>query len=204
VPRRSSEDLREVIRDFRRDQIIDVARRLFGERGTTEVSMEEIASEAGVARSTVYVYFSGREELLRSCLQRMYHQVEEAVRGTGPVEEPGERLGVIVHSLLEVVDHNRGFFRLAMAVQGSSDQAGPAVGAELATIGLHVAELLQEVVIDGQRLGVFRPLPVARATTLVGQQLFGAMSVRAGDPAPAALDQEAAEVHEFLLHALSG
>jgi AcrR family transcriptional regulator len=204
LARRSPEGLREVIRDYRRDQIIDEARRLFGERGTTEVSMDEIASAAGVARSTVYVYFSGRDELLRSCLQRMYGQLqEELAEGPAEGDEPVARLRAVVHGVLRVIDESPAFFRLAMAVQGSGDRAGLAIGAELSAIGLDMARLLEELVAEGIVRGDFRKIDPARAGALIGQQLFGAMTVRAGDPSAQPLDVEVEDVFEFILHGLA-
>src|SRR6202050_1169226 len=98
--RRSTDDLKEVIRDFRRDQVIEVARRLFGERGSTDVSMDDIAAEAGVARSTVYVYFANRDELLRACLKGMHEQVLEDIADTWEEDaEPAHRLERLIQGL---------------------------------------------------------------------------------------------------------
>jgi len=202
--RKSPDNLKEVIRDFRRDQVIDVARRLFGERGTTEVSMDEIAAEAGVARSTVYVYFARRDELLRACLKRMLDQLLESIAVDWERDtEPAQRLRTLVGGMFERLDDNPAFFRLALVTQEAAAQGSAAVGSELALIGLEIAGMIQNLYLEGVSSGLFRPMEPDRATSLIGQQIYGAMSVRASELIPMPRADAAAEVTEFLLRGLS-
>jgi AcrR family transcriptional regulator len=205
MPARKREtDLKEVIRDFRRDQVIEVARRLFGERGTTEVSMDEIAAEAGVARSTVYVYFANRDELLRACLTGMHTQLLDDIAESWEHDaEPAHRLERLIEGMLERIDADPAFFRLAMVTQASVSRDGEAVGTELALIGLNIARLIADVYADGVKEGAFRDMDPDLATSLIGQQIFGAMSVRAGVVLPEPPGKVAAEVCEFILRGLA-
>jgi AcrR family transcriptional regulator len=200
--RRSADNLKEVIRDFRRDQVIEVARRLFGERGTTDVPMDEIAAQAGVSRSTVYVYFANRDELLRACLKGMHNQLLEDIAESWEDDaEPAHRLERLIEGMLERIDDDPAFFRLALT-QGSSAVGGEAVGSELALIGLNIARLMRDLFIDGVSSGTFGDTDPDMAVNLIGQQIYGAMAVRAGEalPQPAAI--AAAQTIAFILHGL--
>ena len=61
----------------RRDQILDAANALFAERGYDEVSIEDIASSAGVTRGLVHHYFGGRKEVYIGLLERIGTMREE-------------------------------------------------------------------------------------------------------------------------------
>jgi len=204
MPRRAPDALKDVIRDFRREQIIETSRRLFGERGTTEVSMDEIAGQAGVARSTVYVYFANRDQLLQACIQSMYDQLKDTIVTFEDTATPTERLRGMIRGLLERIDESPAFFRLAMATQSTAGAAGSAaVGGALMMIGLDMIRVLEDLVVAGMDAGDFRAdLDPERAVVLVGQQIYGALSVRAGEPDPIPASRAADEICLFVCRGL--
>jgi AcrR family transcriptional regulator len=61
----------------RREQILNAANALFSERGYDEVSVEDIASSAGVTRGLVHHYFGGRKEVYIALLERLGAQRED-------------------------------------------------------------------------------------------------------------------------------
>ena len=205
MARRAPDALKDVIRDFRREQLVDTARRLFGERGTTDVSMDEIAAEAGVARSTVYVYFANRDELLRACVQSMYDRLQDTIGlVVDDAATPVARLRGLILGVLERIDDSPAFFRLAMATQSTTTAAGSeAVGGALMMIGLDMIRVLEDLVVAGIAAGDFRAdLQPGRAVVLVGQQIYGALSVRAGEPDPIPATQAADEICSFVCRGL--
>ena len=65
--------LKQQEREIREDLIVDAARTAFGSKTYDQVSMNEIAKAAGIAKSSIYTYFPNQEALF----------VETAFRDTG-------------------------------------------------------------------------------------------------------------------------
>ncbi|MCK5165303.1 MAG: TetR/AcrR family transcriptional regulator [Desulfobacula sp.] len=55
--------LKEKERELRQTLIIEAARQVFGKKTYDRVSMAEIATAAGIAKSSIYTYFKSQEEL---------------------------------------------------------------------------------------------------------------------------------------------
>jgi len=64
----------------RRRQILDAANALFAERAYDEVSIEDIASAAGVTRGLVHHYFGGRKEVYIALVEQLGAVREERLR----------------------------------------------------------------------------------------------------------------------------
>jgi AcrR family transcriptional regulator len=104
----------------RRQQLIGVALELFSQRSPDDVSIDEIASAAGISRPLVYHYFPGKLSLYEAALKRAADEL--AGRFVEAHEGPlGARLLRVMRRYFDFVDeHGPGFSALM--------RGGPAVG----------------------------------------------------------------------------
>lgn len=78
---RKSTSSRGERRDQLRDRLLTAVEKLLADgESFTELSVERLASEAGVSRSTFYVYFEDKGELLRAWFVEIFGRVEGAAR----------------------------------------------------------------------------------------------------------------------------
>lgn len=73
--------------------LLKTARKLFGERGYADVSIEEIAREAGVTRGALYHHFKSKEDLFAALFESLEQElVAKAVRAAGSAPNAWESL----------------------------------------------------------------------------------------------------------------
>lgn len=59
----------------RKNEILDVAARLFSAKGFDNTSTNDILQEVGIARGTLYYHFQSKEEILDAVIERMIRQM---------------------------------------------------------------------------------------------------------------------------------
>ncbi|MGA4842395.1 TetR/AcrR family transcriptional regulator [Streptomyces sp. G45] len=135
----------------RRQQLIGVALELFSHRSPDDVSIDEIASAAGISRPLVYHYFPGKLSLYEAALKRAADDLAE--RFTEPHEGPlGARLLRVTGRFLGFVDeHGPGFSALM--------RGGPAIGSTSSSTTNALIDSVRQAAYDQilAHLGITKP-----------------------------------------------
>ncbi len=84
-----------------RARILESATLLFGSRGFDAVSLDQIASEVGVAKQTLLYWFASREELLHEVLSNAATElvviIDAAIRSAS--DDPLERIDAVIRAV---------------------------------------------------------------------------------------------------------
>jgi AcrR family transcriptional regulator len=108
----------------RRAQLLDVARRVFGNSGFHAVSMETVAKEAGVTKPILYDHFPSKKHLYLALIDADLAVLHDEVRGA--LESPTgnrERIRASFQAYFDFVDeHAEGFRLLMQETVGAEDE----------------------------------------------------------------------------------
>ena len=96
----------------RREQLLEIARALFAERGFDGTSIEEIATRAEVSKPVVYEHFGGKEGIYAVVVDREVRQLLEMMHAALTAGHPRELLEQAAFALLDYVEQSSDGFRI--------------------------------------------------------------------------------------------
>lgn len=114
--------------------ILDAAERLFVRYGYRKSSMDDVAREAGIAKGTVYLYYSGKEALFRALLERTGANVLQASEAAAHAPLPFE------DRLFGVLNAFYGYFYERFSESGHLQELGEIRG----SLGQDLTEQLRQ------------------------------------------------------------
>ncbi len=96
----------------RRQQLLDIGRSLFAERGFEATSIEEIAARAGVSKPVVYEHFGGKEGLYAVVVDREMQRLTDRVVSALTAGHPRELLEQAAVVFLSYIEDETDGFRI--------------------------------------------------------------------------------------------
>jgi len=127
----------------RREQLLDVGRALFAERGYDGTSVEEIAARAGVSKPIVYEHFGGKEGLYAVVVDREVQALMDSFSTALSGEAPRELLEQACMVLLTYVEESSDGFRILVR----ESPVGTERGGGFATIMSDVASQVEYIIV---------------------------------------------------------
>lgn len=130
-----------------RQALMDAAQRLFRTRGLS-VTLDDIASEAGVNVATAYRNFANKRELVQAFLQQITDQAIRIAEEAAAVDDPWQGLTDFFTHTLRLMAENRGMHDVVTAsytadwMQHLEDRVNPA---------------LQKLLTRARKAGLVRP-----------------------------------------------
>ncbi|MDA0352621.1 MAG: TetR/AcrR family transcriptional regulator [Chloroflexi bacterium] len=142
------------VRDL--DQLLDVAARLFGERGYEATTLEEIAQELGILKGSLYHYISSKAELHQLVTRRRLDQLIDDVELIAALDIPADvkltqALRKHLGTIHDFYPESSQWFVQPAPPKSSTDESAPADPPNRT-----YERVIRQIVTQGVRDGIFR------------------------------------------------
>ncbi|WP_131831303.1 TetR/AcrR family transcriptional regulator [Frankia sp. CcI49] len=151
------EERRKLIAALTRDQLLDAAERLFGQRGYRETNLKQVTDTCGLSVGALYLHFDSKEALLRAVIDRrsvvIMAQVRSFIEADGPAID---RLLDLVMAEIEFFRAHRDFGRVIDRLYAAGFPTLPELRVDIAHGYTTAMQLEAELIRAGQRDATIR------------------------------------------------
>lgn len=185
-----------------RRQILAATQELISEVGSAQISLGEIASSVGIGRTTLYEYFTDRDDVIASLVEAELPEVVERLLAGIPAHlSPTEHLVEVADRTVRFVATDRVLgLILHREVGRLNADAQHRIRAAHADLVAEVASIYARGVDDGE----LQPMPLDLAGRFIQDTMMSAARAVISAPDPdARLPEIVAAMRHFILHGLA-
>lgn len=162
---------RELRKQTTRSELLGAGRRLFGEFGLYEPTVEDLASHAGIAKGTLYGYFADKEALLEAVLQEATNALAAHVCARASHSTSAdERIRALTMAHFEFFDAHPDLMRIMHQARGFLKFDRPGSVALRQVLTGYLDRLSRELMASGE------PYSTRAAARRAAFTMFGAVS----------------------------
>lgn len=188
---------REVVAEFRSTEILAAARKTFASKGFNAATMDAIAEAAGLAKGTLYLYFSSKRDLYLKALEhgllRMLELTTAKMQGAEGIQA---KIKAFVGTRVRYAEDNRDFYKIYaefsnLAVPGS-------ISKDFEKLYIRQADMVAQALGEAVDRGQIGPLPVRVAAFTIFDMTRSLIIRRLLDRSKADIDEDIKFLCEFI------
>ncbi len=167
----------EVVSEFRSNEILCAARKVFARKGFASATVDEIAEAANVAKGTVYLYFPSKKEIYLAAFRMGWAKlIEETSRNVEAAPGLQAKLHAFVSTRIHWAERNRDFISIFHAEFGNINTS--CANKRFRTLYVEQATVLEAVLEQAAADGEIRPMRADAAAFAVYDMTRGLVTRR--------------------------
>ncbi|HTI51522.1 MAG TPA: TetR/AcrR family transcriptional regulator [Planctomycetaceae bacterium] len=185
----------------RRQAILEAAARLFATSGYAGCEMERLATELGIAKGTLYLYFPAKQELFFACVDWGMSQMQRTVRAAAEREtDPFRRIACAIRAYLAFFEEHPEYVELLIQERAIFKDRKRPTYFEYRKVNLGYWHDQYRALIAAGRLR--SDLPVERISDTMGSLVYGTMFTNHFVGRSVPLDEQSAVLLEIVFRGL--
>jgi len=194
------QERKKAMEAFVRQGMLDAVISLLMRDGVQGITMDRVATEAGVAKGTLYAYFKNKEEILEAAIEASFEPlILELTRKMDADKAPDERLADFSRHNLQFFDEKQDLVRVLFYDRERTD-SGKNHFNDSRYLGLlnKVAGVLSE----GVSTGLFVPLNPMKVASMFIEANMGMVMQRIRDEVSGDIEEDAKQITDIFIKGL--